>query len=426
MLIGMFMWVDIGYALRPPLLFDRENVKALQETIEPGKTLTPKESKLILLLFGAPGVGKGTAAELLKKKYNLPHIATGDLLREAVKAGSSLGEKVKDIMASGGLVPDPVMIELVEERVQRNDCKNGFILDGFPRTANQAEALDSLLESLKIGISVVFNITVESDEFILDRISGRRICRSCGKIWHLKNIPPPSENTCSCGGELYQRKDDNPDVMRQRLKTYREETESVLSFYGGKGLLVDVMAEGEPKIWCGPITEKIDAILQSFPNPLRKIKADEIEFIGIDEGKLTAVKEAIFEGHECFAKWDRYGGQEERFIEPQARILRYLNSRDVRGIPRVLDFVETEDGKKIILFEKFPQGMTLGVKVASLSMEETVDIMLKVTRVVKSLLDQGVYHWDIKPFNIWVTDQGEVILFDFDTAFMAKDEVMDR
>ena len=164
-------------------------------------------------------------------------------------------------MAAGGLVPDPIMIELVEERVQRNDCKNGFILDGFPRTANQAEALDNLLKSLKIGISVVFNITVESDEFILDRISGRRICRSCGKIWYLKNIPPPSENTCSCGGELYQRKDDNPDVMRQRLKTYREETEGVLSFYGDKGLLVDVMAEGEPEIWCGPITEKIDAIL---------------------------------------------------------------------------------------------------------------------------------------------------------------------
>lgn len=169
----------------------------------------------------------------------------------------------------------------------------------------------------------------------------------------------------------------------------------------------------------------------SSPNPIKKVGEDRIEFIGRNKGRFTVVQEAKYkdeEGvtHECFAKLGKSWGSEEIFITSQARILRFLNSRNIQGIPRVLDFVETENNRKIILFERFPEGMTLDEKMEVLSKESAVDIMLKVTRIVKSLLDQGVYHWDIKPENIWVTNEKEVILFDFDFAFMGRGEFINR
>lgn len=173
---------------------------------------------------------------------------------------------------------------------------------------------------------------------------------------------------------------------------------------------------------------------ESFPNPIKKIGRDSVGFFKRNEGELTEVKEARYldeEGvmHECYAKKassEGRPGDEEKFIVPQARILRYLNNRNVQGIPRVLDFVKLKYGWKVIFFEKFPPGMTLDKKTGILSREEAVDIMLKVTRIVKSLLDQGIYHWDIKLENIWITDGGEVILFDFDFAFTGEDDFIAR
>jgi len=173
---------------------------------------------------------------------------------------------------------------------------------------------------------------------------------------------------------------------------------------------------------------------ESFPNPVKKIGRDSVGFFKRNEGELTEVKEARYldeEGvmHECYAKKvspEGRQGDEENFIIPQARILRYLNNRNIQGIPRVLDFVKVKYGWKVIFFEKFPPGMTLDKKTGIISREEAVDIMLKVTRIVKSLLDQGIYHWDIKLENIWVTDGGEVILFDFDFAFTGEDDFITR
>ncbi len=194
-------------------------------------------AKMNIVLLGSPGVGKGTYAKRISKIYNIPHISTGDMFREAIKNKTEIGLKAKGYMDKGELVPDDVTIKTVEERLKKDDCKNGFMLDGFPRTIAQAEALDKI-----IVIDKVLNFTA-SDEVIIDRLSGRRVCKSCGAIFHIRNIIPKTEGVCdNCGGELYQRDDDKPESVKKRLDVYREQTEPLIEYYKEKELLADIDA----------------------------------------------------------------------------------------------------------------------------------------------------------------------------------------
>ena len=186
-----------------------------------------------LILLGAPGAGKGTQAEIISKKLNIPTISTGNILREAIKNGTETGLKAKSFMDAGKLVPDDVIIGIVRERVARDDCANGFILDGFPRTIPQAEALD------KMGVRIdrVLEIYVP-DEKITARLSGRRVCLKCGATYHTEYKKPKTEGVCDvCGEKLVQRKDDMPETVLDRLKTYHEQTEPLKGYYEKKGIL---------------------------------------------------------------------------------------------------------------------------------------------------------------------------------------------
>lgn len=193
-----------------------------------------------IILLGPPGSGKGTQAGLLSKKYGIPHIAMGDILREEVARGTSLGKKVNVYMSKGELVPDEIVIEVLKERIKKPDCKNGFILDGFPRTLNQAKALDAMLDELGFRIDAVVYIDVP-DEEIVRRLSLRRTCRVCGRVYNLHYNPPKQDGKCDvCGGELFIRDDDKPDVIRNRLKVYNEQTRPLVSYYEESKLLVRV------------------------------------------------------------------------------------------------------------------------------------------------------------------------------------------
>ncbi|RLF09883.1 MAG: adenylate kinase [Thermoprotei archaeon] len=199
-----------------------------------------------LVIFGPPGAGKGTQAKMLSEKLGVPHIATGDIFREAVKAGTELGRLAKQYMDRGELVPDEVVIGIVEERLRRPDCSKGFILDGFPRTIKQAEVLDEMLQKMGVKLDAVVNLEVSEDE-VVKRISLRRTCRNCGAIYHLITNPPKKEGVCDkCGGELYQRDDDREETVRSRLRVYRQQTEPLLKFYEQRGLLKNV--DGEKRI----------------------------------------------------------------------------------------------------------------------------------------------------------------------------------
>lgn len=194
--------------------------------------------KMNLIFLGPPGVGKGTIAKDVVKAKNIPQISTGDLLRAAVKEGSELGKKAKEFMDSGKLVPDELVINLLKERIKKDDCKHGFILDGFPRTIPQAEALEGNVEINKV---INFKAT---DETVISRISGRRTCKKCSAIYHIKNIPPKVEGVCDkCGGELYQREDDKEETVKKRLETYKQQTAPLIDFYRKKGILADVETE---------------------------------------------------------------------------------------------------------------------------------------------------------------------------------------
>ena len=182
-----------------------------------------------LILMGPPGAGKGTQAAELIKKYGIPQISTGDMFRAAVKAGTELGKKAEACMKSGALVPDEVTIGIVKERLSQSDCAKGFILDGFPRTVEQADALNNILRDLNKKLDAVLNIHVPAEELI-ERAVGRRICKGCGATYHVKFNAPKVENTCDkCGGELYQRADDTAETMKNRLSVYEESTSSLLS-----------------------------------------------------------------------------------------------------------------------------------------------------------------------------------------------------
>ena len=189
-----------------------------------------------LILLGAPGAGKGTQAEHLCKQLNIPTISTGNILRAAIKDGTPTGLKAKSYMDAGKLVPDEVIIGIITERLAQEDCRNGYILDGVPRTIAQAEAME------KAGITFDAVISIEiADETIMQRMSGRRVCESCGASYHLVAVPPKTPGVCdNCGGKLVQRKDDAPETVKARLEVYHQETEPLKAFYKQRGLLKPV------------------------------------------------------------------------------------------------------------------------------------------------------------------------------------------
>lgn len=195
-----------------------------------------------LIFLGAPGAGKGTQAEVVSERLSIPTISTGNIIRAAIKDGTEMGKKAKDFIEKGALVPDEVVIGIIKDRLKEDDCKNGFILDGFPRTVPQAEALDEM----GIEIDRVIDIEVP-DEKIAARMSGRRVCQGCGASYHLLYKKPEKEGVCnSCGGELVQRKDDHPDTVLERLAVYHTQTEPLKEFYEKKGKLKIV--EGQEEI----------------------------------------------------------------------------------------------------------------------------------------------------------------------------------
>ena len=192
-----------------------------------------------IIMLGAPGAGKGTQAKLIADKYNLPHISTGDIFRANIKEGTALGMEAKKYMDQGLLVPDELTVKILLDRVAKEDCKNGYVLDGFPRTIPQAEVLDKALAEL--GESVDFAINVEvPDENIIKRMGGRRACLSCGATYHLEHIPPKAEGLYDCGRELVLRDDDKPETVKNRLQVYHEQTSPLIDFYRAKGVLKEV------------------------------------------------------------------------------------------------------------------------------------------------------------------------------------------
>jgi adenylate kinase len=195
-----------------------------------------------LILLGAPGAGKGTQAEILSREYNIPTISTGNILRAAMKNGTPVGLKAKAFVEAGQLVPDEVIIGIIEERLAQDDCANGYILDGVPRTIPQAEAMEEK------GIAVDCALSIEvADQTIIDRMSGRRTCKNCSQTFHVLFNPPKQEGVCDfCGGELSIRKDDAPETVKNRLDVYHKETEPLKAFYEQRGKLISV--EGQPTI----------------------------------------------------------------------------------------------------------------------------------------------------------------------------------
>ncbi|MQA23908.1 MAG: adenylate kinase [Micromonosporaceae bacterium] len=197
-----------------------------------------------LVLVGPPGAGKGTQAEFIAAHLAVPKISTGDIFRANVASGTPLGQQAKRYMDAGQLVPDEVTIDMVRDRLAEADAADGFLLDGFPRTVPQATALDKLLADLGTGLDVVLELVVEDDE-VIRRLSGRRTCRGCGKVWHVEFDPPNVEELCDrCGGELFQRDDDKPDTIAERLRVYGRDTAPLNQYYGAQGKLVGIDATG--------------------------------------------------------------------------------------------------------------------------------------------------------------------------------------
>ena len=201
-----------------------------------------------LIIFGAPGVGKGTQAKLLAQKLSIPHISTGDILRQAAASGSLLGKKAREIMNAGQLVPDEIMIGLIRQVLTSPKCKDGFILDGFPRTVGQAEALTKLMLELKVNIDQVIDMELNEEE-IVQRLSMRLSCKNCGRIYNIQfDMLADTKECINCGGPLYQRDDDKEETVRKRLKVYRDSTAPVKQFYEQKGLLKQIDGDGDPEI----------------------------------------------------------------------------------------------------------------------------------------------------------------------------------
>jgi adenylate kinase len=197
-----------------------------------------------IVLVGPPGAGKGTQAQFIASHLSIPKISTGDIFRVNVSQGTELGREAKAYMDRGDLVPDSVTIAMVRDRLADGDTRDGFLLDGFPRTLTQAKALDETLDDIGGKLDVVLELVVDDDE-VVRRLSGRRTCRVCGRVWHVDFDPPIGEGTCDqCGGELFQRDDDREETVRHRLEVYAEQTSPLIDFYADKGILVGLDATG--------------------------------------------------------------------------------------------------------------------------------------------------------------------------------------
>jgi adenylate kinase len=197
-----------------------------------------------IVLLGAPGAGKGTQAKILIEKYGMPQISTGDLLRAAVAAGTALGKEAKSYMDKGELVPDSVVLGMVQERLKQDDCKKGYILDGFPRNTAQAEALDKMLASMDMSLTAALSVDVPLDD-LMKRLTGRRTCKGCGQMYNIYFKAPAKEGVCDkCSGELYQRDDDKEATIKKRLEVYTAQTEPLIGYYRNKGILKSVSGTG--------------------------------------------------------------------------------------------------------------------------------------------------------------------------------------
>ena len=197
-----------------------------------------------LVLLGAPGAGKGTQAKMLIDKFSVPQISTGDILRKAVADGTPLGKEAKVIMDQGGLVPDKIVLGLVEERTKQPDCKAGFILDGFPRNTAQAEALDTMLGNMDMPLSTALAIDVDQGE-LLKRLTGRRTCKSCQQMYNIYFTPPKNDSACDkCGGELFQRDDDKEETIKKRLEVYNQQTAPLIDYYSKKSIMKSIQGTG--------------------------------------------------------------------------------------------------------------------------------------------------------------------------------------
>ena len=212
---------------------------------------------MFVIIMGPPCAGKGTQAERLAKEIALPHISTGDIFRSAVKEGTEMGKKAKEYMDKGHLVPDEIVVGIVKERLSRPDCKEGAFLDGFPRTVNQAEALDEVLRELDMKIDAVICIDADEDALIA-RLTGRRVCRNCGATYHVRFNPPRVRNICDhCSGELYQRSDDNIDTIKERFAVYKKQTLPMFDYYRDKYPVININGSKQ-------IDEVYDAVISSL------------------------------------------------------------------------------------------------------------------------------------------------------------------
>lgn len=210
-----------------------------------------------LILLGPPGAGKGTQAEFIVDQFQVPHISTGDIFRKNIKEGTDLGLRAKSFIDQGALVPDSLVVEIVEARLQEADCENGFLLDGFPRTEYQAVELDKVLEKSGVSLTAVINIKV-NPELLVSRAVGRRICRSCGATYHVKNNPPLKEGVCDkCDGELYQRSDDVEETVANRINIYVNETSPLIHYYEERGKLVNIDGEQDIKVVSADIVKAL-------------------------------------------------------------------------------------------------------------------------------------------------------------------------
>lgn len=213
-----------------------------------------------VVLLGPPGAGKGTQAKLVKEYLSCPHISTGDLLRDAVKKELPIGKEAKSYMDKGELVPDEIVVRMVADRLTQSDTGNGFLLDGFPRTIEQAKFLGAELDKIDKGLDLVVYFKT-SEEVCVSRLSGRRICRDCGAIYHVKNMPPKSDGVCDvCEGELYQRDDDKEETVRNRFRVYEKQTEDLIKYYGEMGLLYEVSGDTDAEELFEILKKKFDSI----------------------------------------------------------------------------------------------------------------------------------------------------------------------
>ena len=215
-----------------------------------------------IIMLGAPGAGKGTQAKMIAEKYGIPHVSTGDIFRANIKNQTELGMEAKKYMDQGLLVPDELTVKILLDRVAKDDCKNGYVLDGFPRTIPQAEVLDKAVAELNESIDFAINVDVK-DESIIKRMSGRRACLKCGATYHIEHIPPKQEGICdSCGSELVLRDDDKPETVKKRLSVYHEQTQPLIDYYNKKGILREVNGSQDMKDVFNAIVTILDSALK--------------------------------------------------------------------------------------------------------------------------------------------------------------------